>query len=81
MLSCKALVAQSSDYLDGQLKLRQRLSVRAHLALCVNCRRFIRQLRLSQAVLRQLPPGESAELDAELDDLAGKLAELRRKHS
>ena len=42
MLSCKDLVERSSDYLDGQLRLRERLGVRAHLAMCVHCRRFIR---------------------------------------
>ena len=74
MLSCKELVVHSSDLLDGQLSLRQRLAVRAHLAICLRCRRFIRQMRLSQAVLRQLPQAPIAELDA----LAVKLAELRR---
>ncbi|MDP3979285.1 MAG: zf-HC2 domain-containing protein [Pseudomonas sp.] len=74
MLSCKELVAHSSDLLDGQLSLRQRLAVRAHLAMCFRCRRFIKQMRLSQAVLRQLPQAPIAELDA----LAVKLAELRR---
>lgn len=75
MLSCKELVAHASDYIDAQMGLRQRWSVRMHLAMCINCRRFIRQLRLSQRVLRQLPRGQSAELDA----LAAKLAELRRQ--
>lgn len=75
MLSCKELVAHSSDLLDGQLSLRQRLGVRAHLAMCLRCRRFIKQMRLSQAVLRQLPQAPIAELDA----LAAKLAELRRQ--
>lgn len=74
MLSCKELVAHSSDLLDGQLSLRQRLGVRAHLAMCLRCRRFIKQMHLSQAVLRQLPQAPIAELDA----LAAKLAELRR---
>ena len=77
MLSCKELVAHSSDLLDGQLRLRQRLAVRAHLAMCLRCRRFIKQMRLTQAVLRQLPREPIAELDA----LAAKLAELRRKSS
>ncbi|WP_172146496.1 anti-sigma factor family protein [Pseudomonas tumuqii] len=75
MLSCKELVAHSSDLLDGRLSLRQRLAVRAHLAMCLRCRRFIKQMRLSQAVLRQLPQAPIAELDA----LAAKLAELRRQ--
>lgn len=74
MLSCKELVAHSSDFLDGQLVLHKRLSVRLHLAMCGNCRRFIKQMRLSQALLHRLPRGQSAELD----ELASKLAELRR---
>lgn len=77
MLSCKELVAHSSDLLDSQLSLRQRLAVRAHLAMCFRCRRFIKQMRLTQAVLRQLPQEPIAELDA----LAARLAELRRKSS
>ena len=75
MLSCKELVAHSSDYLDGQLRLCERISVRSHLALCSHCRRFIRQLRLSQAVLRKLPDEAIPELDA----LAEKLARQHRE--
>ncbi|WP_339459819.1 zf-HC2 domain-containing protein [Pseudomonas sp. EA_105y_Pfl2_R69] len=75
MLSCKELVALSSDLLDVRLSLRQRVSVRLHLAMCYRCRRFIRQMRLGQGVLRQLPHGQNAELDA----LAARLAELRRQ--
>lgn len=74
MLTCKELVAHSSDYLDGQLTLRQRLAVRAHLAMCGNCRRFIRQMKLTQAVIRQMPEDELPELDA----LAEQLAQNRR---
>ena len=74
MLTCKELVAHSSDYLDGQLTLRQRLAVRAHLAMCGNCRRFIRQMKLTQAVIRQMPDDELPELDA----LAERLAQNRR---
>ncbi|MFV3091480.1 anti-sigma factor family protein [Pseudomonas sp. GW6] len=74
MLTCKELVAHSSDYLDGQLTIRQRLAVRAHLAMCGNCRRFIRQMKLTQAVIRQMPDEELPELDA----LAERLAQDRR---
>jgi predicted anti-sigma-YlaC factor YlaD len=74
MLTCKELVAHSSDYLDGQMTLRQRLAVRAHLAMCGNCRRFIRQMKLTQAVIRQMPEEELPELDA----LAERLAQSRR---
>lgn len=75
MLSCKDLVAHSSDFLDGQLSLRERLGVRAHLAMCRHCRRFIRQMKVTQRVLRQLPDTAIPELDA----LAERLAQQRRK--
>ena len=77
MLSCKDLVANSSDFLDEQLNFRQRLSVRAHLAKCRHCRRYIRQMRVSQAVLRKLPDKPVFELDA----LAQRLAEQRLEDS
>ncbi len=74
MLTCKELVAHSSDFLDGQLTLRHRIAVRAHLAMCGNCRRFIRQMKLTQAVIRQMPEGELPELEA----LSERLAQTRR---
>ncbi|AYC33777.1 zf-HC2 domain-containing protein [Pseudomonas cavernae] len=77
MLSCKELVAHSSDYLDAQLRLRERISVRAHLALCWRCRRFLRQMRVTQGVLRRLPEAAIPELEA----LTARLAELRKQNS
>ncbi len=74
MLTCRQLVERSSDFLDAQLNLRERLQVRVHLAMCHNCRRFIRQMRLSQGLLRQLPEPPLPELEA----LARRLADLRQ---
>ncbi|RJG14049.1 anti-sigma factor [Pseudomonas cavernicola] len=74
MLSCKELVAHSSDYLDAQLSFRERIAVRTHLAICWKCRRFIRQMRLTQAVLRRLPDAAIPELEP----LAARLAEQRK---
>lgn len=73
MLKCRQLVEVSSDYLDAQLGLRQRLAVRAHLAMCWKCRRFVRQLQLTQAVLRQMP-------DAPIDDLDQRARALAAAH-
>jgi predicted anti-sigma-YlaC factor YlaD len=75
MLTCKELVARSSDHLDGQLTLRQRLLVRHHLMFCANCRRFIRQMRLMQATLRIMPQEPVKDADA----LAERLAAEQRK--
>lgn len=70
MLSCKQLVLRSSDFLDGQLSLRERFALRAHLAMCANCRRFIRQLRLAGRVVQQLPEDAIQDLDALAERLA-----------
>lgn len=51
MLSCKELVARSSDFLDGQLDFRGQLAVRSHLLMCRHCRRFIRQMRLTLSLI------------------------------
>ncbi|AYF85773.1 zf-HC2 domain-containing protein [Pseudomonas sp. JS3066] len=74
MLTCKELVARSSELLDGELSFRERMAVRRHLMLCRNCRRFIKQMKLTQAVVRLLPEGQGAEVD----DLAAHLAQKRR---
>lgn len=74
MLNCRALVACSSDYLDGHLSLGARLGVRRHLLFCADCRRFIRQLGMTREVLRHLPDAPVGDTDA----LARRLADQRR---
>lgn len=51
MLTCRDATARASEYVDGQLGLRERVAQRVHLLLCHHCRRFHRQLR---ALLRSL---------------------------
>ncbi|MGF6401522.1 anti-sigma factor RsiW [Pseudomonas frederiksbergensis] len=75
MLTCKEQVARSSDYLDGQLSLRENLMVRHHLIFCPNCRRFIRQMRLMQATLRAMPEDSVPDVDT----LPERLAAERRE--
>ncbi|WP_337058081.1 anti-sigma factor family protein [Pseudomonas sp. USHLN015] len=75
MLNCRELVARSSDYIDGQLGIVQRLGVRQHLLICPHCRRFLAQLNLTRAVFRQLsepaPDGD--------ENLAERLARARHE--
>jgi predicted anti-sigma-YlaC factor YlaD len=56
MLTCRELVQTvSSDYLDGQLTVWQRLGVRYHLLICANCQRFMRQMKLVRSLLARRP--------------------------
>ena len=63
MLSCKQQVARSSDYLDGQLSVRERLLMRHHLMFCPNCRRFIKHMRLLSATLKKRPEPLPTDLE------------------
>lgn len=70
MLKCIEIVALTSDYLDGQLRFSDGLSMRAHLTMCANCRRFVRQMRLTLRVLQQMPESPVKDLDAVAAQLA-----------
>ncbi len=49
------LLARLSDYLDGELPLSERARVDRHLDGCERCRRELRELRETVALLRRLP--------------------------
>jgi hypothetical protein len=47
MLKCKGVSEESSSFIDNTLPWHRRAKVIFHLAICHNCRRFIRHLRVS----------------------------------
>ncbi|TAK83523.1 MAG: zf-HC2 domain-containing protein [Betaproteobacteria bacterium] len=58
MLSCKDVSTLLSDRLDRKLSLRERISLRIHLAMCTGCSRVERQLEFLREALSGLvkPP-------------------------
>ena len=63
MLSCQDITEKASDYLDRDLPFTTRLSVRVHLFMCVNCRRYVQQLQTTIKTLRILKPEHPATPD------------------
>ena len=55
MLRCRDITLLASDYVDGRLHWRKRLSMLLHLMTCVHCRRFIRQFPVVVYTLRGMP--------------------------
>jgi hypothetical protein len=53
MPSCKDITKQSSDYLEGNQTLFQRLGFKMHIFMCVNCKRYVSQLKLTIATIGQ----------------------------
>jgi anti-sigma factor RsiW len=49
------VVAQLSDFLDGELSRDEHLAVGAHLERCASCRQVLDELRQTINALRQLP--------------------------
>ncbi len=76
MLMCRDLARMASDYIDGELTARQKMSVKMHLMMCVHCRTFIGNLRASTRLMESHSSvNPSAELIQQIDDrIAGALA-------
>lgn len=67
MLKCREVSELASDFIDRQLGFGARLAVLAHLSLCPRCRLYLRQLRLTAATLRRLPPEPEPDARAILE--------------
>lgn len=52
MMTCREVNALAHDRIDGRLTRRQRVAVRLHLMMCKHCRRAMRQLEATLALLR-----------------------------
>jgi hypothetical protein len=80
MLNCKQMAELATEYLEGQLGLRQRLGYYLHALLCPPCRNFRDQVEKTARAARLAQDREDAaaeppEVPAEL---LGKLGDLER---
>jgi predicted anti-sigma-YlaC factor YlaD len=53
-LPCREMARFASASLDGDLGRLERIALRAHLAYCVACRRYLRQILILRRVLRAM---------------------------
>jgi anti-sigma factor RsiW len=73
MLMCKDLAVIASDYIDGELPVLQKMSVRMHLMMCRHCRTFIGNLRASTDLLQAHSSGQpDEELIRRIDERVAK---------
>ena len=82
MLSCKDIAQRASDYLHPSLPMHKKLQWRAHLAVCENCRRFVRQFEVTLTYLQKLGPGLEATVtprasEAEVNTIMEQIASQR----
>lgn len=74
MLSCKNFVAYQGHILEGkELSLSERISLKMHYFMCHHCRRYFKQIRLVDAVAKNL---NSEPVDAtKVEQLVEKIQE------
>ena len=53
--TCREIAELITDYLEGSFTLSQRVRFQMHLGLCFACRNYLRQMKYTVAILRQLP--------------------------
>ncbi|WP_373188209.1 anti-sigma factor [Halopseudomonas sp.] len=73
MLSCHQMSELGSDIIDQNLTFNSRMAVMMHISMCRHCRRYIKQLSLTSAVLTQLP------MPAQPEDIASVVAALKQE--
>ena len=54
MLTCQQMTTLITDFLEGRLPFMDRARFQLHIGMCKNCRRYLRQMKLSVAALRGL---------------------------
>lgn len=55
MRTCKDIHRLAAESMDRETGFAERIGMRLHLALCDNCRRFMRQMDFLRAALRRYP--------------------------
>ena len=56
MITCQQITALVTAYLEMRLPFWDRLRFQLHLGTCRHCRRYLRQMRATIAVMGKLPP-------------------------
>ncbi len=54
-VTCKEFTEAITDYLEGQLGLFRWVRFQMHLGICLNCRRFLKQMKQTIDTLGRLP--------------------------
>jgi len=72
MLRCRDIVRHGDAFVSGEMRGLRRAGFWLHLLFCRYCRRYIRQLRTTQAVSRELSPSD-VPADDELDAVLARI--------
>ena len=66
MMNCEQVTRAADDFVERRLRLRDRLMVLVHVAMCQGCRAYLEQFRLTLLGLRALPLAVAAQPSEDL---------------
>lgn len=70
MLTCKQITELVTDYLEGRMRLMDRIRFHVHLGMCTHCRVYLRQMKATVGALGRMP--EDIEVPQAVRDELGK---------
>lgn len=77
MINCKQLNDDAGDYLAKDLPLSKRITVFIHILMCVHCRCYVKQLKVSLESLRRIARQQESHLagpsETEIEETVKKL--------
>lgn len=77
MAQCKDIAEEATQYIDGDLPLRRRISLYFHLVVCKCCRVYLDQMRDTIRAVTVFKPKEAINQD--IKSLAQRLREESQK--
>lgn len=82
MINCKEVSEDASNYIDGNLPLMKRLSIKLHIFICVRCRQYIEQLSSTATAVAAVKPKEKTSSDAQAiaQELLEKCKKTKSEH-
>ena len=57
MLTCQEVTRLVTDYLEGNLSWRDVIRFQLHLGMCIHCRRYLHDMKVTIRTLGMLPRG------------------------
>ena len=78
MLRCKDVAEKASAYIDNELPIRTRLSMKMHLFICYKCQRYVKQLKTTISSLAGL---QNYQTDLPSESVSKELLDEFRKRN
>ncbi len=60
MLTCQEVTQLVTDYLESKLSWKDVLRFQIHIGMCIHCRRYLRDMKVTVRTLGMLPRGAIA---------------------